>query len=292
MISPRVTKALNPQRRRKLSAKQIRAGFGGKRRKASLRGKRHTHHAKRRNASPAKPKRRVTAKARNTVKTKVITKYRTRNVYVEKPKRKAKAKRRNPGPYLLTMAPALNPQRKKRRNTVAKTKRKVSAKRSGVKKNPTRRRVGWGKKSQHGGQRRSNPFGHGYVDLAKRGLGVIIGVSGCKLIPRNYPTTWTATPSMSILSTGVTAGLLAWAAGRFIRGPIADGILLGGVAQTLNVALNAFAPPSILQYATLGDFTPGGFPLPQGPVRYALSSSPMEAPNGSQVNVGAFGRAW
>jgi hypothetical protein len=125
----------------------------------------------------------------------------------------------------------------------------------------------------------------------KTGLGVIAGVSGSKLIPRNYPATWTGTPMLSILSTGITAGILAWVANRFARGPFADGVLWGGAAQTINVAVNAFAPPSISQYG-LGDFVPGGFPLPNGPVRYALASAPAEAPNGSQVNVGAFGRAW
>ncbi len=172
---------------------------------------------------------------------------------------------------------------------MAKTKRKVAAKRA-RKSNPTRRRSARRSRS-HRSRRMSNPFGQSTSTIVKTGLGVIAGVSGSKLLPRNYPATWTGTPMLSILSTGVTAGILAWVANRFARGPFADGVLWGGAAQTINVAVNAFAPPSISQYG-LGDFVPGGFPLPNGPVRYAIASAPAEAPNGSQVNVGAFGRAW
>lgn len=171
---------------------------------------------------------------------------------------------------------------------MAKTKRKVAAKRA-RKSNPTRRRSA--RRSVSHRSRRSNPFGQSTSVIMKTSLGVIAGVSGSKLIPRNYPATWTGTPLLSIVSTGITAGILAWVANRFARGPFADGVLWGGAAQTINVAVNAFAPPSIAQYG-LGDFVPGGFPLPNGPVRYAIAAAPAEAPNGSQVNVGAFGRAW
>ncbi len=303
MLQPRRTRALNPHR--KLSRAQIAAGFGGKRRRASLKAKRrparHKHavgkNPKRRAASPKaspKAKRRTTHKHRNT-QPRVI--YKTRKVYVEKPKRRrAKAKNRrkrasNPGPYLMTLAPVgANPHRKKRRNkTMAKPKRRVSAKRSG-KRNPTRRRS-TKRRASHHRPRSSNPFGQSTTTILKTGAGVFIGVSAAKLLPRNYPATMTGTPTMSILSTALTAGVLAWLAAKFIRGPIADGVLWGGAAQTINVAVNAFAPASVSQYG-LGDFVAGGFPLPNGPVRYALAAAPMEAPNGSQVNVGAFGRAW
>ena len=173
---------------------------------------------------------------------------------------------------------------------MAKTKRrKVSAKGRSGKRNPTRRRST--AKRRHA-PRSSNPFGQSTTVIVKTGFGVVLGVSAAKLLPRQYPAQWTASPMMSILSTGVTAGVLAWLAQRFIKGPIADGVLWGGAAQTINVAVNAFAPPSIGQYVTLGDFVNGGFPLPQGPVRLPLAAAPMEAPNGSQVNIGAFGRAW
>jgi hypothetical protein len=302
MLQPRKTRALNPHR--KFSRAQIKAGFGGKRRQSSLKAKRHVSAHKHRAASGKNPKRRapspkakrrVAHKHRNT-QPRVI--YRTRKVYVEKPKRRVKAnrsksKRRksNPGPYLMTLAPVLgsNPHKKRRKKTMAKPKRRVSAKRSG-KRNPTRRRSAKRRTSNHR-RRSSNPFGQSTTTILKTGVGVIIGVSAAKLLPRNYPATWTGSAMMSIFSTGVTAAALAWLAARFIKGPIADGVLWGGAAQTINVAVNAFAPASVAQYG-LGDFVAGGFPLPQGPVRYALQAAPMLAPNGSQVNVGAFGRAW
>lgn len=302
MLTPRKTRALNPQRKKKFSLKQIAAGFGGKRRQASMKGKRRHAHAapnpKKRRAS-SKPKRRVTAKKRNSTKVVYRTKYktRTRKVYIEKPRRKVKAKRSNPkrrksvNPYLMTLAPVMNPhKRKKRRNkTMAKPKRRVSAKRAG-KRNPTRRRTG--KRNSHRPRGSRNPFGQPSATIAKTGFGILLGVGGAKILPRSYPANMTATPMMSIVSTAITAGILAWVAQKFIPGAIANGVLYGGAAQTLNVAINAFAPPSLSQYTSLGDFVAGGFPLPQGPVRYALAAAPMEAPNGSQVNVGAFGKAW
>ncbi len=304
MLHPRRTRAVNPQRR-SLSRKQIAAGFGGKRRQASLKTKRHVHkhrakasNPKRKRPASPKPRRRVAAKGRGKAKnpaTRIVyrTKYKTRTV-TAKPRRKVKAKRRasNPGPYLLTMAPlASNPHRKKRRKSaMAKTKRKVAAKRA-RKSNPTRRRS---RRSNSHRSRRSNPFGLTGGDLTKHVVGATVGFSVCKLAPRSYPANWTASPIMSVVSTGLTALGLAWVANRFAR-PWTTGVLIGGGMATLNVAINAWAPPSLSQYASisnLGEFVPGGFPLPQGPVRYALASAPAEAPNGSQVNVGAFGRAW
>lgn len=316
MVHPRVTKALNPHKR-KLTARQIRF-FGSKRQKAALKAKRrasgsHKHRAaSRSNPKPKRKatrntaKRRTTSKARNTTPKVVYrTKYktRTRNVYVQKPKprRKVKAKanpkkRRAVNPLLMTLSPVVgNP--KKRRTSMAANKhkrRRAKAGHSGKRRrNPTRRRAA-ARRNTHRARSR-NPFGQSTTTIVETGFGVILGVSGSKLIPRQYPAQWTSSPTMSILSTGITAGILAWAAAKFIRGPIATGVLMGGAAQTLNVAINAFAPPSIGQYVTLGgmgDFVNGGFPLPQGPVRMPLAASPYEAPNGSQVNVGAFGRAW
>ena len=111
MVTPRVSRALNPQkRRRKLTLKQIRAGFGGKRRLASIKSKRHTHKAPKASNPKRKTRRRLSAKARRRTnpKMKVVyrTKYKTRTkkVYVKsKPRRKLNPKRRKristPGPY-------------------------------------------------------------------------------------------------------------------------------------------------------------------------------------------------
>jgi hypothetical protein len=88
---------------------------------------------------------------------------------------------------------------------------------------------------------------------------------------------------------------VAWAAKKFAPG-FAEGALIGGGMAVLNVAWNAWAPASIAWYSALGDFVAGGFPLPQGPVRYPMALAPAQTPTGSQVDVGAFGtaftRAW
>jgi hypothetical protein len=294
MVSPRASRALNPQKR-KLSLKQIRAGFGGKRRKASIKAKRHTHKAPRAKASnPKKAKRRASAKKRNPTKTKVVyrTKYKTRTkkVYVKsKPRRKANAKRRrssNPGPYLLTMSPVGNPKRR-RKSTVAKTKRKASAKGRSRKSNPTRRRRSTTRRNHR--PRSRNPMDS---SLLKKGAGVFIGFSAAKKVPPMLGASMNSSPMMSLLSTAITAGVVAWVAKRFIPGPIAEGVLWGGVGGVINQAWNSWAPSSIVGYAGVGDFVRGGFPLPQGPVRYPMALAPAVTPTGSQVNVGAFGPAW
>ncbi len=296
MISPRVSKALNPQRR-KLTLKQIKAGFGGKRRKASLKAspKRHAHKRRAKAVNPKKHKRRATAKARNATRAKVVyrtrtkVKYRTRKVLV-KPKRRAKAKRSsNPGPYLLTMAPVGNPHRKKRRKaSMAKTKRRASAKGRSGKRNPTRRRRA-ARRSNHRPRSR-NPIG--VSSSTVRGVvGAAVGFSIGKKVPPMFGPSMNSSPMMTLLSTALTAAAVAWAARKFAPS-FADGALIGGGMAVVNVAWNAWAPASIQGYSALGDFTPGGFPLPQGPVRYVTSGAPSQTPTGSQVNVGAFGSAW
>jgi hypothetical protein len=297
MITPRVTRALNPHRR-KLTLKQIRAGFGGKRRQASLKASRHTHKRPKAKASnPKKHRKRATAKAKNQTKVVYRTKYKTKKVYVKsKPKAKAKRRSSNPGQYLLTMAPVgANPHHKKRRKTsMAKTKRRASAKgHSGKRRNPTRR--AYKRKSNHRPRSR-NPFGEGSSALLKKGFGVFVGFSAAKKVPPMLGASMNSSPMMSLLSTAITAGVLAWAAKKFIPGPIAEGVLWGGAAGVINVAWNNWAPASIAGYAGVGDFVPGGFPLPQGPVRFPMVAAPQVTPTGSAVNLSAFygpsGRAW
>jgi hypothetical protein len=303
MVTPRVTKALNPHKRRKLSIAQIRAGFGGKRRQASLKASRkHKHKRRAAKSNPSKPKRRASAKAKNQTKPRVITKYKTRikKVYVNpKPKRKASAKRKrrssNPGPYLLTMSPVLgNPKTKRRKTNMAKPKRKVSAKGRSGKRNPTRRSAA-AKRNNHRPRSR-NPFGESTTTLVKKGFGVFIGFSASKKIPPMLGAQMNSSPMMTLLSTAITAGLITWAARKFVPGPFAEGALWGGVGGVVNMAWNTWAPAQVTAFwpgiTGMGDFVPGGFPLPNGPVRYAIAPAPTQAPNGSQVNVGAFGSAW
>ena len=296
MVTPRITKALNPQRR-KLTLKQIRAGFGGKRRLASLKASRHAHKRPKAKASnPKKKRRRATAKAKNSTRTKVVyrTKYKTKKVYEAKPRRKANAKAKrssNPGSYLLTMSPVGNPHRRRRKTSMAKTKRRVSAKGRSGKRNPTRLRSV--AKRNHRPRSR-NPIGVS-SETVKSIVGAAVGFSVGKKIPPLFGPTMNSSPMMSLLSTGLTAAVLAWAARKFVPA-YANGVLIGGGMAVLNVAWNAWAPSSIAGYSGLGDFVNGGFPLPQGPVRFPMVAAPDQAPNGSQVNLSAFygsgGRAW
>jgi hypothetical protein len=280
-----------------LTIKQIRAGFGGKRRLASLKAKRHTHKRPKAKASNPKKHRRRTAKAKNATRVVYRTKYKTRTkkVYVKsKPRRKANAKHRrssNPGQYLLTMSPAGfgNPHKKRRKTSMAKHRRKASARGRSGKRNPTRR--AYRRKSNHRPRSR-NPFGEGTSVLMKKGFGVFLGFSAAKKVPPMLGASMNSSPGMSLLSTAITAGVLAWAAKKFIPGPIAEGVLWGGVGGVINVAWNAWAPPSIAGYAGVGDFVNGSFPLPQGPVRFPMVAAPSTTPTGSPVNLSAFGRAW
>ena len=129
--------------------------------------------------------------------------------------------------------------------------------------------------------------------LLMKGAGVFIGFSAAKKIPPMLGASMNSSPMMTLLSTAITAGVLAYGFKKFKPGPLAEGVLWGGVGGVINMAWNAWAPAAIAGYAGVGDFVHGRFPLPQGPVRYPMVQAPMAVtPTGSQVNVGAFGHPW
>lgn len=312
MVRPRVTRAVNPQRR--LSAAQIRAGFGGKRRRNSLRASKPHKHRRRKAAAsnPKKKRRRAKAKSKNP-RTRVVyrtrTKTKVKRVYVrpkanprKKNRRRAKAKRRNPGQYLLTMSPVGNPQRKRRRSrkNMAKTRRRARAKSNSGRKNPTRRRRVARRNTHHRHSNRSrNPFGQSSSQLLKKGAGVFVGFSIGKNIPPMLGTTANSSATMTLLTTAITAGIAAWAARKFAPGDFAEGVLWGGVGATINMAWNAWAPSFIpsgyVGVSGLRDFVPGGFPLPQVPVYRRVAAAPAATPampTGSGTQLGAWGRAF
>ncbi len=314
MVRPRVTRAVNPQR--KLSAAQIRAGFGGKRRRNSLKAsKRHAHaRPKAKSANPKKKRRRAKAKSANP-RTKVVyrTKTKIKRVYVKakakanprpkKNRRKAKAKRRNPGQYLMTMSPVGNPQRKRKRSTksMAKTRRRAHAKSNSGRKNPTRRRR-VARKTNHKHSTRRNPFGQSTMSLVKKGAGVFVGFSIGKNVPPMLGTTANSSPGMTLLTTIITGGIAAWAAKKFAPADFAEGVLWGAAGAVVNMGWNTWAPTFItgftgpyLGVSGLRDFVPGGFPLPQVPVRRMVAAAPAATPAmpaGSGANMGAWGRSW
>lgn len=171
---------------------------------------------------------------------------------------------------------------------MAKARRKVSAKGRSRKSNPTRRRR-VARRSNHRRRGSRNPMDSA---LLMKGAGVFIGFSAAKKIPPMLGASMNSSPMMTLLSTAITAGVFAFAAKKLKPGPLAEGVLWGGVGGVINMAWNAWAPASIAGYAGVGDFVNGRFPLPQGPVRYPMVAAPAMTPTGSSVNVGAFGRAW
>ena len=172
---------------------------------------------------------------------------------------------------------------------MAKHRRKVSAKgRSGKRRNPTRHR----RVARRGGTHRThrNPV---ISSTAVKGIiGAAVGFSVAKKVPPMFGAQMNSGPMMTLLSTALTTAAVVWAAKRFAPA-YADGALIGGGMAVLNVAWNAWAPPSIAGYSALGDFVAGGFPLPQGPVRLPIAAGNGLAPNGSQVNIdAAYPAAW
>lgn len=126
----------------------------------------------------------------------------------------------------------------------------------------------------------------------KTGLGVFVGFSAAKKVPPMLGAQMNSSPMMSILSTAITAGVVAWAAKRFAPGPFADGALWGGVGGVINVVWNTYAPASIAGYAGVGDFVAATQPwlLPRGPV--GLPAASFDVAAGAQVNSSAWAPAW
>jgi hypothetical protein len=120
---------------------------------------------------------------------------------------------------------------------------------------------------------RRNPaiFGQsGPKSLIKMAGGVLAGVAVTKMIPGWVP----ASIASSIPSGGVMAVIVS-AASAFITGfalskldeQFGQAAYLGGFAQTISVAMNAFLPSSISGTFSLGDLVNGNFVVPQNPLR-------------------------
>jgi len=276
MNTARVTKVANPRRKarakrrngpRRFSAKQIKAGFGGKRRQNAAR---HRH--------KARPK--VKAKRRRNV---VAVKRRRRRAAPRaaanpprrraRPRVKVKAKRRrrratsNPS-LLMTLGP-VNPRRGKGEK-VARRKARRNRPRVHVKRRKHNKR--------HVARRNPSVFGSSSgKDLATIGGGIILGVSAAKLIPPMFDTALGEMASSlpaKIVITGVVAFGVGAAAKKFMPGPLGDAIIAGGLAQTASMALNALLPATFPYRSSLtlngvGDFAPtprGVLTVPWNPV--------------------------
>ena len=238
--------------KRRLSAKQIKAGFGGKRRRAALKTKRH--------AARTRP-----VKSRSN----------PRKVRRAAP-RPRPAKKRNLGEVVSILLPGMagNPARRKGRKTMAATKRKK--KRASAQRNAGTRRT---KKMYVARQRHSRRIGNpGRVtEYLKAGAAVVGGAVGSKLgtqaILGASNTGW-----MGYLGNLVATGLLGWGAHAVLKDKmVSQMVVAGGIAQVIVRAIGDYTPyGSYLAGSGVGDYQASAFLTPQRMMPNALNSAALE----------------
>lgn len=251
LVNPRRRRNAGLKRRRKLTPAQIRAGFGGKRAKSARRA---ALRRKRLSAGGLKNHRRRKSNPKPRVRTITKIKYRTKTI-VKRVNAKAKRRRRttrktNPGPGLLvTFGPALNPRRRtkkvakrrarRRKNARATRTRTIVRYRTRARRNPSRRHH---RRRTH---RRGNPSFGGGGNMLKQVGGVLLGMGASKMIPSMVST---AIPSLgaSPLTAAAVSAAVAYGGSMVVGkmgGPeFGKYFLLGGLAQTGSLLLNAFLP--------------------------------------------------
>ena len=235
---------------RHLSAKQIKAGFGGKRRRAALKTKRHNPRTA---ATRTAPKRHRASTQR-------------------KPARK-----QNLGEVVSILLPGMvgNPARRKGRKTMAATKRRSTKRATGQRNAGSRRKTFMKVSRRHA--RRSNP---GQVtEYAKLGLAIVGGAVGSKmatqLILSASNTGW-----MGYLGNLVATLALGWGASKAFKDKmISQGVVGGGIAQ-LAVRIISDQTPygSYLAGAGVGDYQASAFLTPQRMLD-ARNNASLQQPN-------------
>jgi hypothetical protein len=141
-------------------------------------------------------------------------------------------------------------------------------------------------------------FGKNSMEIVGGGL---VGLAAAKFIPTLLPASLsggiTGTSVGKVIVSGISAIVGAWA-GSKVSVAFGQGMLMGGMIQTVSIALNAFLPSAygtIAPYATLGDLMNGGFTVPQNPLRLPPPPPPpAAAPAGSQarMNMNGLARAY
>lgn len=152
---------------------------------------------------------------------------------------------------------------------------------------------------RHHHRSRRNPTLFGQSITSTGGLkligGGVVGVAATKFIPSILPTAMLgsiATSSIGqILISGVSAWLAGWGASKIDR-TFGEGVLFGGLMQTANVAINAFAPGLSIGGVPLGmgDLLPGSFTVPMNPIRAAIP--PPAPPANARVTMNGLARAF
>jgi hypothetical protein len=293
-------KARNARKRRRMSPKQIRI-FGTKRQKAALKAaskrkrsnprrivvrKRTVKRARRSHHNPALI---VTLGAANPHRRSkpVATKRRRRRAV-----NKSHRRRRHTNPRRVV-------RRRRRSNPVAHRRRR----RSNAKKVVIRYRNKRRNSSRRRHASRRNPSLFGASITSKQGLmivgGALTGVVVSKFAPTLLPTSLTGSLGSSsfgpTILTGASALAAGWIAGKWDRG-FGDAVLLGGLVQTVSVALNAFLPSVYQQLGIgLGDLMNGQFAVPQNPIRAGIAPPPPPPSQGggqARITMSGLARAY
>ncbi len=262
-------------KRRKLSAKQIKAGFGGKRRKSAAKSSRPKHRARTRPNPPRKKRRRAVAKAAPV---------RRKKRAVAK-KASPRKRRKNPTPMIISWAagnPAGGKKVARRRKKRATAKRRTNAGRRSAPKKVMRR-----------SRRRSNPGALGNpMQWAEGGIGVVFGAVGSRMLPQMLLSSGNSGAMGYLANIGAAIGLGYLSHVMFPRRPaLATGIVAGGVGATISRAI-ADRTPFGAQFSLsgLGDWGLGlyqksNYPYPprlQGGVPGTPQSSNFTWGDGSQ----------
>ena len=101
-----------------------------------------------------------------------------------------------------------------------------------------------------------------------------MGVTIAKLVPPALPGAMVSTPAMRVVATLGTALLGGYVVGQMDK-KLGQGVMFGGLMQTVSLALNAFVP-TVGQHVGLGRrrgfgaITPGGFNTPYNPVKMGI----------------------
>lgn len=126
--------------------------------------------------------------------------------------------------------------------------------------------------------------------------GAFAGLVAAKFIPTLLPTSMAGGITSSSVGKVVVSGIAAivggWA-GSKVSIQFGQGMLLGGMVQTISIALNAFLPTFYTTLnPSLGDLMNGGFTVPQNPLRLPAPPPVMlPAGGGSQTRMPLSGLA-
>jgi hypothetical protein len=280
--------------RKKMTAKQIKY-FGTARQRAGLkaarkrkrtsnpvshrRTKRSSHAPRRRKinytARPIKRRRRRTNPALVVTLGSVNPRRRTNRVAKTRKRRKAVSRRRR---ATNVRHRRTNVRRRRRTNKSRRTVYVVGNPRRRRTRRTNRRRHTVNRRRHRHMNRRRNPSILGISSpkgMLEVSGGILLGVGATKAInaavsSSGIVSSLGTSPYMTILTTGVTAWVVGWAATKFMGPTIGGGAYAGGIAMTLSAAINAFLPSSISGYLSLGDLVNGNFVVPQNPIRAGM----------------------